>query len=293
MTQNNGAFLLIAYKTRSTLLVMVPLLILSYIVGIIYSSLEPLLYLFPSSGEEYSFQILDGVILVSVTIISGFLIVIALRKNLVKLLKVFYGIIFFISSVSIFWIHGYLLEVAFSLNSFWLEIALAVIGAIVGFFSVCVIILEKSNVHLKNSLVFILGLVMGTVFGTVFPIVPFLSLLICISLFDIYSVFKGPISQLLKRTNMSLSTEKTLVMKNGIAIGIGDFVFYSSLVTFVTKDLGPTLGFIAIIGILIGIQMTKNMLEKYGKFPGLPIPIFLSLLLVLLGWVVSNYIVLF
>ncbi|MCE7741673.1 MAG: hypothetical protein GOP50_04385 [Candidatus Heimdallarchaeota archaeon] len=294
MTDKKGIFLLIAYKTsRPTILVMMPFLVISYIVGIIYSSIEPLLYLFPSSGEVYSFQILEGVILVSVTIASSFLIIIAIRKNLVKLLKIIYAFIFFISSVSIFWIHGYLLEVSFSMSSFWLEILLAVIGFIVGGFTVYAIILEKSGIILKNSLIFILGLAMGTVFGSVFPIASFLSLLICISLFDIYSVFKGPINQLLKKTNMSLSTDKTLAMKTSIAIGIGDFVFYSSLVTFVTKDLGPILGFTTIVGILVGIKMTENMLIRYGRFPGLPIPVFLSLLLVLFGWVVSKYIVFF
>jgi len=294
LTDKKGIFLLIAYKTsRPTILVMLPFLVISYVVGIIYSSLEPLLYLFPSSGEEYSLQILEGVILVSVTIASSFLIVLAIRKNLVKVLKIIYAVIFFISSVSIFWIHGYFLEVSFSMNSYWLEIVLAVLGSVVGVITVYAIILEKSGTMLKNSLVLILGLAMGTVFGSVFPIASFLSLLICISLFDIYSVFRGPINQLLKKTNMSLSVDKTSIMKPSIAIGIGDFVFYSSLVTFITKDLGPILGFITIIGILVGIKITENMLTKYGKFPGLPIPVFLSLLLVLFGWIVSKYVVLF
>lgn len=292
MTENTGAFLLIAYKTsKSMLFVMTPLLILSFIIGLLYNSLDPLLYLFPSSGEEYSFQILEGVILVCVTIVSSFLIIIALRRRMIQLLKIIYGFIFFISSVSIFWVHGYFLEVAFSMNTIWLEIVSAALGVIVGLLAIYSIILEKSNVHLKNTLVFILGLAMGTVFGSVFPLVSFISLLIFISLFDIYSVFKGPISQLLKRTNMSISENQEPIFKTSIAIGIGDFVFYSALVTFVTKELGPILGFGALIGILVGIEITKKMLTRYGKFPGLPIPVFLSLLLVLVGWVVSEYLV--
>jgi len=291
MTQDKGRFLLITYRTeKSTFLTIAPLLILSFLIGKLYSSLDPLLYLFQSGSENYSFQVLEGLILVSVTIISGFLIVLALKKNLLKLLKIFYGCIFFISSISIFWVHGYFIEIVVSMDSFWLEIVFAVIGLLIGIFSVYIIILEKLEVLSKNILVFILGLAIGTVFGTVFPLVSFLSLLIFISVFDIYSVFKGPINSLLKRTNMSISSNQAPVVTTSVAIGIGDFVFYSAAVTFTTKEFGLALGFASIVGIIVGMKMTKNMLSRYGKFPGLPIPIFLSLILVLIGWLVSNYI---
>ena len=291
MTQNKGRFLLIVYRTnKPTIFVILPLLLISFIVGILYSNIDPLLNLFSTSGEEYSFQILEGIIFMSVTVASAFLIVLAIRKNLVQLLKIIFAFIFFISSVSIFWINGYLLEIAFSINSYWLEIILAFAGGIVGIFTVYGIIFEKYGVRLKNMIIFILGIAMGTVFGAVFSMASFFTLLILISLFDIYSVFKGPINQLLKKKNMSLYQDTSSSIKPTIAIGIGDFVFYSSLVTFVTKELGPNLGFATIIGILVGIKMTENLLMKYGKFPGLPLPIFLSLLLVLIGWLVTNYV---
>ena len=290
MSESKGTFFLIVYRSnKSTILVIIPLLLISLIAGIVYSSSETLFYLFSSSDEEYSFQILDGLILVFITILSAFLLVLAIRKNLVKLLKIIYSIIFLVSSVSIFWVHGYLLELSFSLQSLWLEIIFAIVGLIVGILTIYVIILEKTKPLLKNTLVFTLGLVMGIVFGTVFPLVSFLSLLVFVSLFDIYSVFRGPISKLLKKINLSLSLDETVFQKPSIAIGIGDFVFYSSLVTFTTKELGLIFGFIAIVGILIGIKMTENMLQRYGKFPGLPIPIFLSLFLLLIGWGVSTY----
>ncbi len=292
MTQNKGTFVLIVYKTsKPTIFVILPLLLISFIVGILYSNIDSLLSLFSTSGEDYSFQILEGVIFMSVTVVSAFLIVIAIRKNLVQLLKMFFTFIFFISSVSILWVHGYLLELTFSINSYWLEIIFAIVGGIVGIFTVYVVIFEKSGVRLKNIIIFILGIAMGTVFGAVFSIASFLTLIILISLFDIYSVFKGPINQLLKKTNMSLSQNTSSSIKPTIAIGIGDFVFYSSLVTFITKELGPNLGFATIIGILVGIKMTENLLVKYGKFPGLPLPIFLSLLLVLIGWLVTKYVI--
>ena len=291
MNRDKGQFLLIAYRTeRATILTIGPLLFLSFLIGKLYSSLDPILYLLPSSGEEDSFQLLEGVIFVSVTAISGFLIVLALRKNLVKILKIIYGFIFLISSISIFWVHGYFVEVVLSMDSFWLEVVFGAIGLLIGILSVYIIVLEKFTIAAKNILVFILGLAMGTIFGSVFPLVSFISLLILISIFDIYSVFKGPINSLLKRTNLSISSNQTPTVITSVAIGIGDFVFYSALVTFTTKEFGLVLGFASLIGIVVGMKITKNLLSTYGKFPGLPIPVFLSLLLVLIGWLVSNFV---
>jgi hypothetical protein len=179
------------------------------------------------------------------------------------------------------------------MDSFWLEIVFAVIGVLTGMLSVYIIVLEKLETREKNILIFIIGLAMGTLFGAVFPLISFLSLIILISIFDIYSVFKGPINSLLKRTNMSISSNQSPTVTSSVAIGIGDFVFYSALVVFTTKEFGLVLGFASVIGVLVGIEITKNLLAKYGKFPGLPIPIFLSLLLVLIGWLVSNYVLSF
>ena len=229
--------------------------------------------------------------MVSVAVGSGFLIVFALRKHLIIVLKTFFALSFFASSVCMFWIHGYIFEITFLENVFWVEIITAIVGGIVGCLAIFSLILEKGGTHTKNLTVFILGLVMGTIFGMIFSFVTYITLIVLISLFDIYSVFRGPINQIFKKTNFSISSESNSNLKQSIAVGIGDFIFYSSLVTFITKELDPILGFISIIGILVGIKITENMLYKYGKFPGLPIPIFLSLFLVLVGWLISTYLI--
>jgi hypothetical protein len=290
MDETKGRFLLITYQTERTISFAVfPVIIISYLVGILYSNLDTLLVLFPSGEGDYSFQLLEGLIIVFVAAGSGFLIAFALKKHLIKVLKSFFAISFFVSSVCMFWIHGYLFEVTFLENVFWVEIITAVIGGIVGCLAIVTFIMGKGGTEAKNATIFILGIVMGTIFGMVFSFVTFITLIILISLFDIYSVFRGPINQIFKRTNFSISTETQPKTKQSIAVGIGDFIFYSSLVTFITKELNPILGFISIVGILVGIKITENMLYRYGKFPGLPLPIFLSLFLVLTGWLLLTY----
>ena len=80
---------------------------------------------------------------------------------------------------------------------------------------------------------------------------------------------------------------KTILQEKIVAIGIGDFIFYSSVVTFFTRELGLALGFGSIICLLVGVKVTEKMLLKYGKFPGLPIPIFFTLALLGIGWLVN------
>ena len=152
MKEKNSNFLLIVYNTnKPVILIIIPLLIISFVVGVIYSDLNPILYLFPTSGEEYSLQIAEGIIFVSVTVLSAFLIVLAVRKKLIRILKIFFSLIFFISTTSIFWIHGYLLEFTFSMDTYWLEIILTIIGVLMGILSVYVIFFEKTNIRLKNA----------------------------------------------------------------------------------------------------------------------------------------------
>lgn len=291
MSELKGQFLLIAYQAQRPIsIVVLPVVLISYLIGVLYSNLETLLVLFPSGEGEYSFQILEGLILVSVAVASGFLIVFALKKHLILVLKLFFALSFFTSSVCMLWIHGYLFEVTFLENIFWVEILTAVLGGIIGFFAIWSFILGKGGVKVKNTVVFLLGIAMGTIFGMIFSFITFITLIVLISLFDIYSVFKGPISEIFKKTNLSVSSNTQHEVSQSVAIGIGDFIFYSSLVTFITKELDPILGFVSIIGILVGIKITENMLFRYGKFPGLPIPVFLSLLLVLIGWLFLTYI---
>ncbi|MBS3055214.1 MAG: hypothetical protein J4452_01850 [Candidatus Aenigmarchaeota archaeon] len=111
------------------------------------------------------------------------------------------------------------------------------------------------------------------------------------ALYDIYAVFRGPLKKLIKIQPKKTLQEKFIYSDlgliitriGGFTIGTGDFVFYSLLVAsgFIQKSfLGA-----AIVGIAInlGVLLTLYILEKYNKpLPGLPIPIFLAVGILLL-----------
>ena len=290
-------FLLITFLTKRPLfLVIIPLLLLSYLFGWFHQNTTFDMNLFIPGESTQTIQFLEGIILVIIAILSGVFIVIAIKKRLEKILKIFFAIGFFISSVGVFWFHGFLVNISYSSGIpestplytiiKWIELVTAVIGILVGFLSVIVFILNKGNMVMKNTVVFVLGIAIGSLFGLILHTATFFTLLILISLFDIYSVYRGPISKIFNETNLSISPHNHIHEERIVGIGIGDFVFYSALITFISSNFGLILGACSIIGIVVGIKITEKMLHRFSKFPGLPIPIFLSLFLFGIGWII-------
>ena len=290
MTSESHRFLFLTFVTKkSTILILLPILILSFSLGRIYQTLDLNTGIFIPGEGTSSTQFLEGFLLASIAIVSGILIMIAIKYNLEKVLKSIFAVGLFLSSASVFWLHGYFIEFLNPVLYPWIEITFAIIGCILGALVLYVFIFNKGTIHLRNIVIAILGVAVGTIFGLVLPLPTFLTLIVLISIFDIYSVFKGPISKIFKESKPP-NPEKTSVFTiDSIAIGIGDFIFYSSLVTFITKELGLAIGLSAILGIIIGIKITENLLLKYGKFPGLPIPILFALILSGLAWIVNRY----
>ena len=120
---------------------------------------------------------------------------------------------------------------------------------------------------------------------------------IVLSLFDIYSVFRGPISRVMGRPqkvttpfilpsrNVMLTHFKKICQDGtpvlfsfqNTLLGIGDVLFFGVLLSFsllVWGGLGFLLTFILIT---LGSSMTLSVLQRISPLPGLPFPVFLSL----------------
>jgi hypothetical protein len=61
-------------------------------------------------------------------------------------------------------------------------------------------------------------------------------------------------------------------------MGMGDLTFYSMLISRVLADAGPSFCLFSVIGVMAGAFLAFKGLEKKGIFPGLPLPIALGLL---------------
>ena len=111
MKKEPSTFMLITYVTKhSSFFVMIPVLIVSLGFGWLYHNADFESNLFIPGESTASIQIIEGVILVALTILSGLLMVLALKYNKKNILRIFFGVGLFLTSLSVLWLHGYFLE---------------------------------------------------------------------------------------------------------------------------------------------------------------------------------------
>ena len=130
----------------------------------------------------------------------------------------------------------------------------------------------------------------GVLFTFMLPLWSIFAISIALALYDLYSVFRGPLNIIIKELypseDNSYETGKELppirgaiVPISGLNIGLGDIVFYSLIIS--ASILYPTLSYIrgifVSIAVLIGNYVTLKLLEKYRYLPALPIPLLLGI----------------
>lgn len=125
---------------------------------------------------------------------------------------------------------------------------------------------------------------------------------VAFALYDIYAVFKGPLKLLIKSSPLAQKPRRRsrksesdltadlhrqfglmLARIGGFTIGAGDFTFYSMLVAAAFVVKGAIAALAVGIAINAGVVVTLLILERYKKpLPGLPIPIALGILTMIL-----------
>lgn len=151
----------------------------------------------------------------------------------------------------------------------------------------------------KNTIVLIAGITIGAIWGIMFPTWTTFTILVFLSLWDIFAVFKGPLGKSIEKIfsdtamskdsdldeNDSSSLKKEEIWRSPIVkadpdvlselevkrlalmypsqLGIGDFVFYSAFVAHVLVKTGELVIVILVaVGILIGAILTRNSILK-------------------------------
>ena len=119
--------------------------------------------------------------------------------------------------------------------------------------------------------------VIGIVLAMMFTEVQLSFILLFLSLYDIYSVFKGPISKMFSpspKTGKGVSNlfRGLFINLGGIGIGMGDLIMYSSLIGISALIHNLFLHIAVLVGVGLGIILTLVFVRKRGMFPGLPIP---------------------
>lgn len=134
------------------------------------------------------------------------------------------------------------------------------------------------------SALFLTGLLsaeVGSYFASTIPILTALLLPIGFSLYDIYTVFRGPLRTLV--TTLPDSTLNAISSKIGdFSIGTGDTVFYAMIPALAYYQFTLGSAFVALVMVDVGVAITLYLLSRVRLLPGLPIPMFMGLAVLLL-----------
>jgi len=152
------------------------------------------------------------------------------------------------------------------------------------------------HVHwLSNISTFIISAEVGTLFALILQPPTLFIVLLAFAIYDIYAVFAGPlkifISELTKsrfpivkkpsvsKIRQSLDLGIFTANIGGLTIGTGDLVFYSLITAAAFLIKGVVAVVAALAAVNFGVVLTFFILMKYKKMlPGLPLPIFLGVL---------------
>jgi presenilin-like A22 family membrane protease len=135
----------------------------------------------------------------------------------------------------------------------------------------------------SNATILLLGGGLGAFLGVSIPIISAILILAFLAVYDIYAVYRGPVGKIAQQGLEELHG-LSFSFKN-FQMGLGDLTFYSMLTGLVLANAGPILSIVntvfcaaSVTGIVAGVLLVLKMLEKRGMFPGLPFPVFLGLL---------------
>jgi presenilin-like A22 family membrane protease len=139
----------------------------------------------------------------------------------------------------------------------------------------------KVQGRISNLVILLLGGALGAFLGISIPIISGVLILAFLAIYDVFAVYRGPVGKIAQH---GLDQLRGLSFSfRDVQMGLGDLTFYSMLTGLVLANAGPIARALifctfSVIGIIAGVLLVLKMLEKRGMFPGLPFPVFLGLL---------------
>ena len=146
----------------------------------------------------------------------------------------------------------------------------------------------RNRLWLSTIVIAFVGAEVGSFFATL-PLSTALLLPIAFAIYDIYAVFKGPLKSLIG-TGEKIALVGMSIKAGEFTLGLGDVVFYSMLPslplaqlvsrTYIGTALPWALATLVVMD--IGVATTLFLLSKRRLLPGLPIPMLLGVLVLVL-----------
>ena len=225
------------------------------------------------AGNSTSGSILNSIILIFPTFIITSIILFLLRRKLFFLLK---SLLINALSVGTFSVSYIILSVSLQsvIGSSTYIFILSLILCIIPVLSLTII--NSNKFQLFSS--YILSSLYGTMLAVFLKPPTIIIIPIVFALYDIYAVFRGPLKSLVNSHEDSLDLRPLFVNLGRFNVGTGDLIFYSMIPSSVFLLIDLPSAFLSILLIHIGFISTLYLLKRFEIFPGLPIPVALSLI---------------
>ncbi|MHA1238697.1 MAG: hypothetical protein ACTSSJ_05610 [Candidatus Odinarchaeia archaeon] len=232
--------------------------------------------------------VLNAIFYLVVALIGGFLIYFLLVKVGVDFLKILLGILMFVSlDIILIMYLGISVYSTFQPNLITFVVT-GIITTFIAFILVYLIIFHKSEV-LKNAAILIYCSFAAVFIALIIPTWSVILMLLCLAVYDIYSVKKGPIKKSIEHSDNAISELNLTYRSEKIEIGIGDMIFYNVLPAHVLAFFDLLMFVIVSITIILGVFITLKILPRLKFMPGLPISIFLSTTSVLIYLLIVTF----
>jgi hypothetical protein len=281
-----------------------------------------------TGGIAYG-AIMTTLFYVAIITISGFVVLFIIKKGLMILLSYFYAIVMGISWFTFGLYYGsiiltFLIGV---INTIWedvpvfiqnfliflfgaevipgelvlIEVILYLVATLLGIIgTVSFAVKSFKRIWVRNVMMVFFGPMIGSMLAIHFGLLTVFLILIGLSLYDIYAVFRGPLKGIIDESRESVKEVELQIEEQEydlgelelvplmpalpvystplINIGLGDFAFFSMFVSaavVITAELNTLIPLImAVIGLLGGAYYTFQYLKEERALPGLPLPIF-------------------
>jgi hypothetical protein len=280
-------------------------------------------------------------IYIALVFVAGFIVYLIVKKGFLQFLTYFFAGIMGLSWFSIGMFYGFvsLFHIVNFLNSVWdnipelLQRAISfifetrVLGGFllyeISFYIVIILlailgtvsfgIQSFKRIWIRNTMMIFFGPMIGSFLAIHFGLLSVFLILIGLSLYDVYAVFRGPLKGIIDESRESAKevadqlANQELEMSEVelvplmpslpvystplINIGLGDFAFFSMFVSVALvisiELLTPLPVLLSTLGLLGGAYITFNFLQEDRALPGLPLPIFSGIGLLVLSLIIT------
>ncbi len=223
-------------------------------------------------------SLLNAFYFVALAAVGATLLYLLLRRKKAKLITLITG---FALTVAVFLISFIYVWAAFSIIDLPVhasEVALALDTAIS---AVAVVVVDVAVFQGYNKaskvVILLLGGGLGAFLGVSIPTLSAILILVALAVYDVFAVYRGTVGKI-AHTGLDQLRGLNFTFMD-VQMGLGDLTFYSLLVSLVlAESMSPVYVTASIAGVLVGVFIAFQMLERKGIFPGLPFPIALGLL---------------